>query len=139
MDKFKEIRPVALGVAIRNGKVLASKGYDSLKNEYFYRAIGGGIEFLEKSNETLKREFMEEIGAHITVEEFLGVEENIFTFNGKQGHELIFLYKVTIDENDYKEIYYEEGNMADPIEWIDIQDVKSGKIILFPVSVLKHL
>ena len=28
MDKFKEIRPIALGLAIKNNKVLVSKGYD---------------------------------------------------------------------------------------------------------------
>lgn len=139
MDKFKEIRPITLGIVVRDGKVLASKGYDEVKNVHFYRAIGGGIEFLEKSNETLKREFLEEIGAHVTVGEFLGVEENIFTFNGKYGHELIFLYRVTLDENDYKEIYYEEGDINYPIVWVDIEDIKSGKAIIYPSTVTKYL
>lgn len=139
MDKFKEIRPIALGIVVRNGKVLASKGYDKVKGIHFYRAIGGGIEFLEKSNETLKREFMEEIGANVTVGEFLGVDENIFTFNGKQGHELIFLYRVTLDENDYKEVYYEEGDTNYPIEWVDLEDIKSGKTIIYPTLVTKYL
>ena len=57
MDKFKEIRPIALGLAIRDGKVLVSEGYDKVKNQTFYRCLGGGIEFLEKSDEALKREF----------------------------------------------------------------------------------
>ncbi len=139
MDKFKGIRPIALGIVIRNGKVLASKGYDEIKDRHFYRAVGGGIEFLEKSNETLKREFMEEIGANVTVDEFLCVEENIFTFNGKNGHELIMLYRVTLDENDYKEVYYEEGDTNFPIVWVDIDDIKSGKAIIYPTIVEKYL
>ena len=58
MDKFKEIRPIVLGVAIRDGKLLVSKGIDNIKNNSFYRALGGGIEFQEKSEDALKREFM---------------------------------------------------------------------------------
>ena len=30
-------------------KLLVSKGYDESKNQEFYRCLGGGIEFLEKS------------------------------------------------------------------------------------------
>ena len=61
MDKFKEIRPIALGLAIKNNKLLVSEGFDKVKNEIFYRCLGGGIEFLEKGKEALKREFLEEI------------------------------------------------------------------------------
>ena len=46
MDKFKEIRPVVLGIAIKNGKILVSEGYDKVKKKTFYRCLGGGIEFL---------------------------------------------------------------------------------------------
>ena len=37
MDKFKEIRPVVLGIAIKNGKILVSEGYDKVKKQTFYR------------------------------------------------------------------------------------------------------
>ena len=43
MDKFKEIRPIVLGIVKRNNKMLVSKGHDKTKNETFYRSIGGGI------------------------------------------------------------------------------------------------
>ena len=65
MNKFKEIRPIVLGLAIKNGKLLVGEGYDKIKDQTFYRCLGGGIEFLEKSDEALKREFKEEIGAVI--------------------------------------------------------------------------
>ena len=139
MDKFKEIRPIALGLAIKNNKVLVSEGYDKVKDQTFYRCLGGGIEFLEKSDEALKREFKEEIGADVTVNDFLGLEENIFTFNGKNGHELIFIYSVDIKDCDYKEEY----NIIDEVNsfavWKDIGDFKSGKEILYPSTVIKYL
>ena len=36
MDKFKEIRPIVLGLAIRNHKLLVGEGFDSVKNETFF-------------------------------------------------------------------------------------------------------
>ena len=76
MDKFKEIRPIVLGMIKRDNKILVSKGYDNIKSEEFYRSIGGGIEFLENSKDALKREFKEDLGIDINVGEFLGISEN---------------------------------------------------------------
>jgi len=139
MDKFKEIRPIALGLAIKNGKVLVSKGYDKVKDQTFYRCLGGGIEFLEKSDEALKREFKEEIGADVTVKDFLGLEENIFTFNGKNGHELIFVYTVDVKDSDYKDNYTIIDEVDSYAVWMDIEQFKNGKEILYPTTVIKYL
>jgi len=139
MDKFKEIRPIALGLAIKNNKVLVSEGYDKVKDQKFYRCLGGGIEFLEKSDEALKREFKEEIGADVTVKDFLGLEENIFTFNGKNGHELIFVYTVDVKDSDYKDNYTIIDEVDSYAVWMDIEQFKNGKEILYPTTVIKYL
>jgi len=139
MDKFKEIRPIALGLAVKNGKVLVSEGYDKIKNQTFYRCLGGGIEFLEKSDEALKREFKEEIGADITVKDFLGLSENIFTFEGKNGHEIIFIYSVDIKDCDYKEQYTIIDNQNSIAKWIDINKFKNKEAIVYPEEVIKYL
>ena len=139
MDKFKEIRPIALGLAIKDNKVLVSEGYDKVKDQTFYRCLGGGIEFLEKSDEALKREFKEEIGADITVKDFLGLEENIFTFNGKDGHEIIFVYSVHIKDCDFKNKYTIVDEVDSVAVWMDIEQFKSGKEIIYPSTVIKYL
>lgn len=139
MDKFKEIRPIVLGLAIKDGKLLVSEGYDKVKNQTFYRCLGGGIEFLEKSDVALKREFLEEIGANVTVKDFLGVTENIFTFNGKDGHEIAFFYAVDINDCDVKEVYNILDMPNHIAKWIDIDDFKNKKAILYPEDVLKFL
>lgn len=139
MDKFKQIRPVALGLAIKDGKVLVSEGYDKIKNQTFYRCLGGGIEFLEKSDEALKREFKEEINADITVKDFLGLSENIFTFEGKNGHELIFIYLIDIKDCDYKEKYQIIDNQNSTAKWIDINKFKSGESIIYPKEIIDYL
>ena len=139
MDKFKEIRPIALGLAIKDGKVLVSEGYDKVKDQTFYRCLGGGIEFLEKSDEALKREFKEEINADITVKDFLGLSENIFTFEGKNGHELILIYSIDIKSCYYKDTYQiidEHNHIA---KWIDIDKFKSGEEIIYPEEIINYL
>ena len=72
MDKFKEIRPIVLGVVRKGNKLLVSKGYDKSKNQEFYRCLGGGIEFLERSEDALKREFKEEINIEIELAQSMG-------------------------------------------------------------------
>ena len=94
MDKFKEIRPIVLGIAIKDNKLLVSEGFDKVKNQTFYRCLGGGIEFLEKSSDAIKREFKEEIDVDIIVNDFLGMSENIFTYQGKKAHELTLFYSI---------------------------------------------
>ena len=140
MNRFPKIRPIVLGVDIKNGKILVSEGYDSIKKQTFYRCLGGGIEFLEKSDEALKREFLEELGIEIIIKDFLGLAENIFTFEGKDAHELVFFYSIDINDSDYKDEYIildmEKDNIA---KWIDIQDFKSKKQIIYPQEVLKYL
>ena len=140
MDKFKEIRPVVLGLLTRNNKLLVSEGYDEVKDQYFYRCLGGGIEFWERSDEALKREFQEEIGKDILIKDFLGITENIFTFNGKKGHELVLFYSIDIDDKDYQEEYImDEDGEEDKAVWIDIDLFKKGEKILYPKKIFDYL
>lgn len=140
MDKFKEIRPIALGLAIKNNKLLVSEGFDKVKNETFYRCLGGGIEFLEKSEKALKREFLEEINIDITVKDFLGISENIFTYQGKKAHELILFYSIDISDENYKEEYKVIDDHGETIaKWIDIEEFKNKNKILYPEEVFRYI
>ena len=140
MDKFREIRPVVLGIARKGNKILVSEGFDKTKNETFYRCIGGGIEFLENSVDALKREFMEELNIDINVGDFLGITENIFTYDGKNAHELILFYNVNINNSDYKEKYHIiDDNCESDAMWIDIDNFINGKLKLYPIEIFKYL
>lgn len=94
-----QIRPLAVAVIKKNNKVLAFKGYDDKKDETFYRLIGGGIEFGEKGEDTIKREFMEEFGFTPQNIKYMTTVENIFTFNGHLGHEIVLVYEADLPEN----------------------------------------
>ncbi len=140
MDKFKEIRPIVLGIVKKENKILVSEGYDKVKNEVFYRCIGGGIEFLEKSEDALKREFKEELNIDINVGKFLGICENIFTYNGKDAHELILFYDVDIKDTDYQERYHIiDGNTECDAMWIDINKFTNKELKIYPEVMLEYL
>lgn len=140
MDKFKEIRPIVLGMVKKDNKVLVSKGYDEVKDETFYRSIGGGIEFLENSRDALKREFKEELNIVIEVGEFLGISENIFTYNGKNAHELILFYDVEIKDEDYKEKYHiVDDNCESDAVWIDVKKFINRELKIYPEQVFEYL
>ncbi len=140
MDKFKEIRPIVLGLIKNDNKLLVSKGYDEFKNQEFYRCLGGGIEFLETSEDALKREFKEEINIGIEIGKFLGISENIFNYMGKDAHELILFYEAYINDKDYKEKYnLIDDNSESEAIWVDIDKFKSEELILYPKEIFKYL
>ena len=140
MDKFKEIRPIVLGIAIKDNKLLVSEGFDKVKNQTFYRCLGGGIEFLEKSSDAIKREFKEEIDVDIIVNDFLGISENIFTYQGKKAHELTLFYSIEISDENYQEEYKVIDDHGETIaKWIDIDEFKNKNKILYPEEVFKYI
>lgn len=86
------IRPIAICVFQHQDKILVFEEYDFVKEETFYRPLGGGIEFGETSEEAIRREMMEEMNVEVTNLKYLGTLENIFVFNGKTGHEIVQVY-----------------------------------------------
>lgn len=86
------IRPLAICIFSHRGRILVAEGFDPIKQQRFYRPLGGGIEFGEPTVQTLHRELQEEIGAAIKDVRYLGTLENIFTFNGQLGHEIVLVY-----------------------------------------------
>lgn len=140
MFKSDSIRPISLGIAKKDNKILVGIGYDKVKKQTFYRALGGGIEFGETSKDAVKREFQEEIHSAITVGELLGVAENIFTYQGKTGHEIVFLYSIEIPNDNFKNDYEinDEVGKYNAV-WVDIDDFKSGKKIIYPEGFLKYI
>ena len=71
----------------QDDRILVSEADDPVKQDKFYRALGGGVEFGETSLNALRREFQEEIQTDVTNIHYLGCLENLFTYNGQPGHE----------------------------------------------------
>ncbi|MEO1376159.1 MAG: NUDIX hydrolase [Cyanobacteria bacterium J06635_10] len=143
MYKEGTIRVLALGlIRDSNNRTLLSEGYDPVKQDKFYRALGGGVEFGETSFEALQREFQEEIQAELTNIRYLACLENIFTFQGKSGHEIIQLYECDLVNPKFyqqEKITFNEGERQKTALWIDIESVKSGNLRLVPEQFLEFL
>lgn len=86
------IRPLVIALFRHNDTLLVSEGYDHLKQQSFYRPLGGMIEFGEHSAAALHREIHEELGLEITDLRYLFTLENVFTYNGQPGHEIVLVY-----------------------------------------------
>ncbi len=143
MSKLGKIRVLAL-VLIRDGeRIFVSEGYDSLKKQTYYRALGGGVDFGETSQAALKREFQEEIQADLTNINYLGCIESIFICNGKQGHEIIQLYECDFVDSKFYQIesliFSESKKHQHKALWVDIADFKSGKLSLVPEGFFAYL
>ena len=134
--KKGQIRAIAICIFKINDSILVCEGFDEFKGEHYYRPIGGGIEYGETSSNALKREVYEEIGAKITNVKFLGAIENIFTYNGDLGHEIVFVYDAEfVDKSFYERpsfVGYEDNGLPFKLCWKPISDFKDEKILLVP-------
>lgn len=137
MLKQGAIRAIALAIIKRkDGRFLVEEYFDSFKKEAFYRPLGGGIEFGEKAEYALKREFLEEINKEIEIIKLICSLENIFTCDGKRGHEIVMLYearfkKVSDEFFDVLEIV-ENGQLLSKAVWKNLREIRGEKKPLYP-------
>jgi 8-oxo-dGTP pyrophosphatase MutT (NUDIX family) len=133
---MQTIRAKAVCIFRHKNKILLSEGYDPVKDEHYLIPIGGGIDFGEISEEAARREVLEEIGAEIRGLQLLGVLENLFTFDGKAGHEIVFVYEADfINESLYSkaEIQGIESDGAKfKVKWFDQKHLESGALKIYP-------
>ena len=135
-------RPLVICVFRHSNKILVCEGKDSVKNEIFYRPAGGMIECQERAEDALRREIKEETGEEITNIKYLGLLENIFTYEGKPGHEIILVYDA---EFVNKEMYKKNAvNITESKDvwcyayWKNLGEFGAGKLKLYPDN-LKQL
>lgn len=129
------VRPLAVVIIRRNNQILLSPGYDKVKDSHFYRLIGGGVEFGETSLEALKRELQEELAAELVNIRLLNVIENIFTYNGQQGHEIGFIYEAEFkDKSNYDKEKFSilDSHVDNYAIWVEINEKNAP--IVFPAG-----
>lgn len=122
-DASDAIRVMAICVFRHGNKILVTEGVDSVTQSRFARPLGGGVELGERSADAAAREIKEEIGADVTGLRLLGVLENLFVYEGKQRHEIIFVHEGEfVDGALYgrEEIEMHEAGWTTPAVWREI-------------------
>ena len=135
---MSKIRVLAIAL-LKNpkGQILLHQGYDSAKKQVFYRPLGGGVDFSETAKVALKREFQEELGKKIKVKKLVGVFENIFTYENKDRHEIVFVYTATFSSlKDYKKAYeiIEDKRVVGKAVWRTLKDMRKEKAPFYPAG-----
>ena len=138
-----KVRCIAICLFQKDGRIFVAEGYDSVKQQYFYRPLGGTIEFGELSEQTIIRELQEEIGAKVINTRYLTTLENIFTYQGEQGHEIILVYSGDFaDKSIYKASQLEGHEDSGEIfiaKWKLLADFGDGQTPLYPTGLLEYL
>jgi 8-oxo-dGTP pyrophosphatase MutT (NUDIX family) len=133
-------RPVAVALIRRGDDVLVFDVPDAVKGVVGWRLPGGTIEFGERGSETVVREIREELGVEILDAAYLGTVENIFTYLGADGHELVRVYAARFaDPRDYQRERFDciEANGARfTCVWKPIADFRAG-VPLYPAGLLE--
>lgn len=83
------------GVCVCDGKVLLQKP----TSDTAYAFPGGHVALGETNEQTLIREFREELGADITVGELMWVGELFFPWGDKRCHQICLFYAVDIADD----------------------------------------
>lgn len=137
------IRAKAICVFLNQNRILVGDGYDPHRKEWFYCPPGGGVEFGELSEVALRREIREELGFELENPVLLGVLENIFSFDGSPGHEIVFVYNAGLAE---KSLYEADGFKAvesngEPYNaiWLDLDHIGPQTPPVFPVGLIQLL
>lgn len=134
------IRPLAICIFKNEESILVAEGYDSVKRDYYYRPIGGGIEYGEPGSIAVKREVYEEIEADITNLNYIGTVENIFTYNGDLGHEIVMVYEAEFVDRTIYQKQSITGKEDDGTEfrlfWLPISEFSKGKLRLVPEALI---
>lgn len=133
------IRNTVRGLLRRENKVLVLE--EEHKGEVYYYLPGGGIEFLETSEDALKREIKEELNIDIIDYHLLHIINNIFEIDGIKAHEIVQIYEISNMDNErlIDGTIMEGDIMPCKMKWIEINELINGTKKFYPEELIKLL
>jgi ADP-ribose pyrophosphatase YjhB (NUDIX family) len=133
--RFQRLKAVC--VISHGDDYLFSVGVDPGDHRTFLVPVGGGIEFGELALTAAVREVREEIGVNVENPRLLGVLENIFTYDGETGHEVVFCFLGQIASRDElpSEGQESDGSMF-PLRWLSQEELRSPPVPVYPEGIL---
>lgn len=142
MAKKPRIRPIAICLFRRAGRILVHEGEDTVKGIRFARPLGGGVDFGEHSRDAVIREIREELGAAITDVEFVCMMESIYVYEGAPGHEIVFVYDGRfVNDRLYEQdvLTVTDGERTFEARWRSLRELQDADILLVPEGLERWL
>jgi ADP-ribose pyrophosphatase YjhB (NUDIX family) len=138
----QSVRALAIGVVRRGSEILVVAVQDDAGLTRGWRPPGGTIEFGERAADALRREMVEEIGQSVAQPAPLAVLESFYEHHGAAGHEIVFVFEATFeDDGAYARERFEfaDGDVMCRAEWIDVDRFRTGELKLLPRGLLDRL
>lgn len=137
------VRAIAIGVIRDGDRLFVAEGHDVVKDQTFYRPLGGSIEFGETGADAVRREFVEESDRAVKPPRYLGALENRFVNDGRPGHEIVLVYETTFQDEAVLAvdavICREETGVPFTARWIPLATFRNGQAPLYPDGLLEMI
>ena len=104
------------------GRVLLQKD----ESKTFYNLPGGSVKFGETTKQAIIRELKEELNINISNAELINVSENFFQWMGNKTSELLFLYKVVLEDGFFDTLsgMKVKDEYDEYVKWFDLKNLK---------------
>lgn len=117
------------GILINDSKILLTT-----KDNIKYELPGGHVQIGENTRETIIREFKEEIGIDVNVDQFVASYESFYKYNGNDIQQIQMIYKISYKDKS-QIIKINPDNINPKYIWIDMNQLDYYK--LSPKGIIK--
>ncbi len=139
----RRIKTKVIGLALREGRLLAFEVTDDEGRLRGVRPLGGSIEHGETREAALRREFREELRTEIDILGGWTTFESVYRKSGETRHEFLFAAPIRLVSRDIPldgEALYHEGDGAlCRARWFALDALARGEPKLFPDALLGFL
>lgn len=131
MNRVQRTRLAAYGLLVEEGRILLARLSNTEKEVGKWTLPGGGIDFGEHPLDAVVREFREESGLRVRVQEIVHVDSELLELPNSDLHAVRVIYKVEKMEG---ELTVEVGGSTDLVQYFSKEE--ANRLVLVPLASL---